>query len=179
MSIVWGIDPCPGLFCPQCGQPNSDPAAEFSSSEPVADTEEVFFAPETVSVDLPSLPTSDISNDYSARGAETVPLETVPLQPFPHEVESAAWQREQAPTEALPRAVPHYPAPASPEDGVRPRDARGALGEDVKKGLGKVREISTVVLDEATYDPSARFVLVAAVLFVLFLVILILSEMMR
>jgi hypothetical protein len=35
------------------------------------------------------------------------------------------------------------------------------------------------MLDEAVYDPSARFVLVAAVLFVLFLIILILSEMMR
>ncbi len=169
-----------GLFCPQCGKPTSARAADSSSHEHSADTEEVFFAPETVSVDLPNLPTSDIASDYPARGAETVPLETVPLQPFTHEVEtSAAWEREQAPTEALPPAVTHYPAPASPEDGVRPRAARGALGEDVKKGFGKVREISTVVIDEATYDPSARFVLVAAVLFVLFLVILILSEMMR
>jgi hypothetical protein len=50
---------------------------------------------------------------------------------------------------------------------------------EVKRGLGKVREISTVMLDEAAYDPSARFVLVAGVLFVLFLIILILSEMMR
>ena len=53
------------------------------------------------------------------------------------------------------------------------------VGGDVKKGVGKVREISTVVFEEASYDPSARFVLVAAVLFVLFLVILFLSEMMR
>src|SRR5688500_8222106 len=148
--------------------------------EPAAHTEEVFLAPETVSIDLPSLPTSDFPNEYPGRGAETVPLETVPLQPFTHEVESsAAWQREQAPTEAVPPPVPHYPAPAAPQEGVRPRAPRGALGEDVKKGLGKVREISTVVIDEASYDPSARFVLVAAVLFVLFLVILILSEMMR
>jgi len=167
-----------GLFCPQCGKPTSDQAS--SSHEPAAHTEEVFLAPETVSIDLPILPTSDFPNEYPGRGAETVPLETVPLQPFTHEVESsAAWQREQAPTEALPPPVPHYPAPAAPQEGVRPRAPRGALGEDVKKGLGKVREISTVVIDEASYDPSARFVLVAAVLFVLFLVILILSEMMR
>lgn len=166
-----------GLYCPQCGKPASEPAEpspDSSTYEAAADTEEVFLAAETVSVDLQSLPTSDFSDDYSAKGAETVPL-----QPFTHEVESsAARQREQAMTEALP-PVPHYPATGAPDAGVRPRPARGALGEDVKKGLGKVREISTVVLDEASYDPSARFVLVAAVLFVLFLVILILSEMMR
>jgi len=33
------------------------------------------------------------------------------------------------------------------------------------------------VIDEAAYDPSLRFVLVAAVLFILFLVILIVSEL--
>jgi hypothetical protein len=164
-----------GLFCPQCGKQTSEPSPNSSSHEPAADTEEVFLAPETVSVDLPNLPTSDFSNNYSARGAETVPL-----QPFTHDVEnSATWRLEQAATEALPHVVPQYPAKGLPEDGVRPRGARGALGEDVKKGFGKVRKISTVVLDEASYDPSARFVLVAAVLFVLFLVILILSEMMR
>ncbi|MDQ3474096.1 MAG: hypothetical protein M3447_10200, partial [Acidobacteriota bacterium] len=136
------------------------------------DTEEVFLAPETVSVDLPRLQTSDFPSDYSARRAETVPL-----QPLTHDVESsAAWQREQAMTEALPPALPHHSAPA---DGSRPQAERGARGEDVKKGLGKVREISTVMLEEASYDPSARFVLVAAVLFIVFLVILILSEMMR
>ncbi len=164
-----------GMFCPQCGKPTSEQGPDSSNHEPAADTEEVFLAPETVSIDLPSLPTSDFSNDYAARGAETVPL-----QPLTHDVESsAAWQREQAKTEALPPSVPHHPVTGSPGDGVRPRAARGALGEDVKKRLGKVREISTVVLDEASYDPSARFLLVAAVLFVLFLVILILSEMMR
>ena len=51
-----------------------------------------------------------------------------------------------------------------PEGGVRPQ-------------FEKVRKASSVVIDEATYDPSVRFVLVAAVLFVLFLVILLLSKM--
>ena len=40
----------------------------------------------------------------------------------------------------------------------------------------KLRRASTVVLSEASYDASLRFVLVAAVLFVLFLVILLLSK---
>ena len=47
----------------------------------------------------------------------------------------------------------------------------------VRPQVEKLRKASSIVLDEATYDPSVRFVLVAAVLFVLFLVILLLSKM--
>jgi hypothetical protein len=54
--------------------------------------------------------------------------------------------------------------------------ARGVEG-DVIHRVQKVREISNVVLDEAGYDPSLRFVLVAAVLFVLFLVIVLLNKL--
>lgn len=53
------------------------------------------------------------------------------------------------------------------------RDVEG----DVVQRVKKVREISSVVLDEAGYDPSLRFVLVAAVLFVLFLVIVLLNKL--
>ena len=38
--------------------------------------------------------------------------------------------------------------------------------------------ISTVVIEEATYDPSLRFVLVALGLFVVFVVLLVLSKVM-
>ncbi len=41
----------------------------------------------------------------------------------------------------------------------------------------KVREISTVMLEEASYDPSLRFVLVAGTLFVLFLLIMLLNKL--
>jgi predicted RNA-binding Zn-ribbon protein involved in translation (DUF1610 family) len=48
---------------------------------------------------------------------------------------------------------------------------------DVIHRVQKLREISTVVLDEAGYDPSLRFVLVAAFFFILFLVIVILNKL--
>lgn len=161
-----------GLFCPQCGKPTSEPASAASSREPAIDTEEVYLAPETVSVDLPSLPTSDFSNDHPFRTAETVPL-----QPLRNDVEnSTAWQQEPATTRFPVTA--NYPGSEVRQDKVRPRSGREALGGDLKKGLGKVKEISTGMLEEASYDPSARFVLVAAVLFIMFLVILLLSEMM-
>ena len=160
-----------GLFCPQCGKPTSEPGSDASSHEPAIDTEEVYLAPETVSVDLPSLPTSDFSNDHPFRTAETVPLQ-------PLRNEDSVGRRQEAATTRFPVNT-NYSATGAREDEVRPRSGREALGGDVKKGLGKMREISTVMLEEASYDPSARFVLVAAVLFVLFLLILLLSEMMR
>jgi hypothetical protein len=74
-------------------------------------------------------------------------------------------------------------APANPR-------VRGAVGakiqrattlardveDDVIHRVQKVREISSVVLDEAGYDPSLRFVLVAAGLFLLFLIIVVLNK---
>jgi len=55
---------------------------------------------------------------------------------------------------------------------ARARDVEGNVGQRVKK----VRQISSVVLDEAGYDPSLRFILVAAILFILFLVIMLLNR---
>ncbi len=48
---------------------------------------------------------------------------------------------------------------------------------DMKHRVQKVRQISSVVLDEAAYDPSLRFVLVAAALFLLFLLVLLLNKL--
>ena len=69
--------------------------------------------------------------------------------------------------------------------------ARGAVGAKIQRAttiardvegdvihrVQKVRQISSVVIDEAGYDPSLRFVLVAAVLFVLFLIIVLLNKL--
>ncbi|MFZ0060547.1 MAG: zinc ribbon domain-containing protein [Pyrinomonadaceae bacterium] len=162
-----------GLFCPQCGKPTSAPAPDASSPEPAIETEEVFLAPDTVSVDLPSLPTSDLADD-AFRAAETVPL-----QPLVSDVENVGMRPPELATTRFPVNKNYSPARGSREEKVRQRSGRETPGGDVKKGFGKVREISNVMLEEASYDPSARFVLVAAVLFVLFLVILLLSEMMR
>ena len=78
---------------------------------------------------------------------------------------------------------------AKPKKPVAPR-AKGEVGariqratdkargveENVAQRVQKFREISSVVIDEAGYDPSLRFVLVAAVLFILFLLIVILNK---
>lgn len=60
--------------------------------------------------------------------------------------------------------VPAPPAPVKVhEDGVRGR-------------VEKLRTMSSMVLDQAAYDPSLRFLLVAAAFFILFVVLVILSK---
>ena len=54
--------------------------------------------------------------------------------------------------------------------------ARDVIEEDVMPSVQRIRKISTEVLDEAAYDPSLRFVLIAGALFLLFLLLLLLSK---
>ena len=51
-----------------------------------------------------------------------------------------------------------------------------SVAGNVRERVEKIRHVSSVVIDQAAYDPSLRFILVAAVVFVLFLVLLILSK---
>ena len=55
--------------------------------------------------------------------------------------------------------------------------ARSAIERPVKQ-VEKIHHVSTVMLEEAHYDPSLRFVLVALGLFVLFVILLVLSKVM-
>lgn len=96
---------------------------------------------------------------------------------------------EQAPPPPEPPVVeaPTTPAPAKPvrhaglgEVGAkiqRATDRARDVQDHAMHRVQKVREVSSVVIEEAGYDPSLRFVLVAAVLFVLFLLIMLLNKL--
>ena len=71
---------------------------------------------------------------------------------------------QTAPTEALPAT----PNPA----------ARHGVAENVRERVEKIKHVSSVVIDQAAYDPSLRFLLVAAALFLLFIVLVILSKVL-
>lgn len=62
--------------------------------------------------------------------------------------------------------VPENPLPAA--------HSSGPTG--VRERVEKIRHVSSAVIDQAAYDPSLRFILVAAVIFLLFLLLLILSK---
>lgn len=68
-----------------------------------------------------------------------------------------------------PTSVP-VPAPAAHGSGIT------GVAENVRERVEKIRHVSSVVIDQAAYDPSLRFLLVAAALFLLFLVLLIVSK---
>ena len=61
---------------------------------------------------------------------------------------------------------------------LTPGVARAASGDKVLGRVEKLRKVSIVVMDQAGYDPSLRFLLVAGALFLLFLLLLILSKVM-
>jgi hypothetical protein len=80
-----------------------------------------------------------------------------------------------------PRKTPIGKVRDAPVGKVRDKIQRaGNLARDVEGDVihrvQKVRQMSSVVLDEAGYDPSLRFVLVAAALFLLFLLIMVLNK---
>ncbi|HJS24958.1 MAG TPA: zinc-ribbon domain-containing protein [Pyrinomonadaceae bacterium] len=66
--------------------------------------------------------------------------------------------------------------PLIPETIIETAPAAKVHEDGVRSRVEKLRKVSSVVIDQAAYDPSLRFLLVAAVLFLLFLVLLILSK---
>jgi len=105
--------------------------------------------------------------DFQARQKSQPPAQTEKITPPP--------RLEPRPVQAK----KHVAQRARGEVGARiqratnkARDVEGNVAQRVQK----FREISSVVIDEAGYDPSLRFVLVAAVLFILFLVIVLLNK---
>jgi len=77
----------------------------------------------------------------------------------------------EPPTESG-QAAPPSPAP---DGSLSTRRVEQPTGR-ARPREGKLRKASSAILDGATYDPSVRFLLVAALLFVAFLVILFLSK---
>jgi hypothetical protein len=67
---------------------------------------------------------------------------------------------------------------ADPAPALAPTEPRRHDAEGVRGRVDKLRRVSSVVIDQAAYDPSLRFLLVAAVLFVVFIVLLILSKVL-
>lgn len=74
-------------------------------------------------------------------------------------------------TTANPQAAPTQALNTLPDHAT-------GVAETVRGRVEKIKHVSSVVIDQAAYDPSLRFLLVAAVLFVLFLVLMILSKVL-
>lgn len=157
-------------FCPQCGEALSmrieptthsdEPATEAAESrdtivemrpvDPVdAESHQtVLLNPDTIK----SKSDTDVVPDLS----KTLPLDA----PFP-------------PTQPLRRDGGVGLTPGRLLDRAKPVESSSPITP-----VQKLKKVSSVVIDEAAYDPSIRFLLVAAVLFILFLFLLVMSKIL-
>jgi hypothetical protein len=152
------------LFCPQCG--DAQPSQKSALTQP-----EIVAAPENNSRDTGPLDGAEVAAQQSM--SDTIAIERPDLSAKPASSEPPA-PRSMSDTIAIdrPEAAPKPPAGAG---------VRGAVGAKIQRAttlarVQKVRHMSNVVWDEAGDDPGLRFVLVAVVVFVLFLVIVLLNK---
>lgn len=138
--------------------------------------ERAFFCPQCgdavgpkVSTEVADLPADETRLEAPNDGASVLPTETAPI---PNPVLADPIE---------PNVASSQPAEAF---GARQRIQRAAAGAretvegDVVQRVERLRKISNTVIDQAAYDPSLRFILVAAALFIVFLIILIWSELL-
>ncbi|HSB29691.1 MAG TPA: zinc ribbon domain-containing protein [Pyrinomonadaceae bacterium] len=139
------------LFCPQCGQPISHSAPAEKDGDAKTNVAE-------------SAPTVSLDRDVATDNAATQQLLSAPdfsqTQPLikPNPATEGSFQ--------------------SPANVARSSTVARGLEANVMGRVEKIRKASSVVIDQAAYDPSLRFILVAIVLFVLFLFLLILSKVL-
>lgn len=139
------------FFCPQCGK-------ELIRKSEAA---------------KPSRPTVTASLVDASPGRDTADLEAPAAQPGKEATAPKSKEPAGPPQQASARRAAGEPRGKIQRATTLARDVEG----DVIHRVQKLREISTVVIDEAGYDPSLRFVLIAAVLFVMFLVIVLLNKL--
>ena len=154
------------MFCPECGQALTQSSANTKSPR-----------------DEETPKPSGAENDAAASRATLLEAAHAATDIF----NAADKPSASAPLETSNVSTDNQPAAAVSKHGTyeKARDSlhrastatREALADNVKR-VEKIRHVSTVMFEEASYDPSLRFVLVALGLFVVFLVLLLLSKVM-
>jgi uncharacterized Zn finger protein (UPF0148 family) len=121
--------------------------------------------------DTSPAPAASEPNKIVENAPAAVPESETPTVPAPSQLETTQ-------VDATPGSHPQRIAGKTRETLHRASAAaRGVIEEPVKR-VERIRHASTHVIEEASYDPSLRFVLVALGLFVLFLILLVLSKVM-
>ncbi len=192
------------LFCAECGKPlpTNSKADEDSVQSPAAsqtdETVNATQADESVnatqvdeSVNASQAPEPANAKDGSEAelpAEQTSPSSDTterPQQPTPPV--GLTEKRERSPQTEGDGAKTEQNVAARPHPGMAERTretlhrastvARGVIEDEVKR-VEKIRHVSSVVIEEASYDPSLRFVLVAVALFIVFIILLVLSKVM-
>jgi uncharacterized Zn finger protein (UPF0148 family) len=133
---------------------------------------DALFCPECGKALKGTSPAPTVSEPNNIVDNETTPpaVSEQPIVSAPARIETSASSSPQRIAEKTRETLHRASAVASAA-------ARGVIEEPVKR-VEKLRHASTHVIEEASYDPSLRFVLVALALFVVFLILLVLSKVM-
>src|SRR5213593_932007 len=186
------------MFCPECGKPL--PTISLASEEPQAPapdeivnstpTDSVMNATETgesvtasqagESTDAENSSETESASEQTAPSSSENERPGQPMQPV-----AASEKRESSIQGGLVKHQPNIARRAHSGVAERTREtfhrastvARSVIEDEVKR-VEKIRQVSSVVIEEASYDPSLRFVLVALVLFIIFIILLVLSKVM-
>lgn len=158
-------------------------AAARSEAHPLAEeAERIAMSLSGRLADAPAAEPENLSDNHTRAGAS----DEVTVRP-PVAAREATASGAGATSAALPKApsdagkvrsdVGAAARGAGPHVGVRERAAGlgASMGESLKPKVERLREASSVVIDEATDDPGVRFLVIAAVLFLLFLLLWLLS----
>ncbi len=148
------------FFCPQCGRKLGPLSLEQSN-------------PALSKVSEPDPATAEDGNSTLIEKAESPKVE-----PPPRLVEATKTgiRQPKEPRVLVPRETRNGHLPAE-RGASAAAAARGVIEDNLRPRVERLRKVSSVVIDEAAYDPSLRFVLVAALLFGMFLLLLLLNEL--
>jgi hypothetical protein len=154
------------LFCPQCGNPL--PPRSSNKSQSVDATA----AEESNQRDTAPLDDAEVRSQRDFSDTVAIPRPDIQDEPGSMSDTLAINRAEEMPSDAARPSVRGVVGAKLQRASTMAREVEG----DVIQRVQKVREISSVVFDEAAYDPSLRFVLVAIIVFGLFLVIVLLNK---
>ena len=160
------------LFCHQCGNAMTghvaSPPVNAHDAQIVDETEASYVEPtnsnanDAQKVDETEASYVEPTGSKQAPGDLSKPQPPIDLKAKPLREQRLAKQPLKQGREAIERAK---------------HSARAGFEDNVLGRVERIRKVSSVVIDQAAYDPSLRFLLVAGALFLLFLILLIVSKM--
>ena len=182
------------LFCRECGKPLSKDAQNAAGDSPGVDlvpsseAKESQFAEQQTSegdIDTPIKASAEEPVTMPSGGAEVQPQSKLNEAQLDSRTPSVSADRYTTKAKDLEEPEKSAAAQPAPRIGDKTRErlhrasavARGVIEDEVKR-VEKIRHVSTTIVEEASYDPSLRFVLVALGLFIVFVVLLVLSKVM-
>lgn len=187
-------------FCPQCGQMLDAREGQEDESDDSTPKPPIVVWDQTEGESIEAQPGEFVDTDGHEEG-QSVAAESSPINKESSVAEPAIVrkhdgtdggatsttnandeERDAYKTQPLFSSTRHSNATVAdlPDTNVRrPGDSRPQGKErNVLARVDKIRKVSSVMIDQAAYDPSLRFLLVAGALFIVFVILMILSKVL-